>query len=197
MRLSRTQIVLFLATACALAGILYYLSARDDQATPVKDADRLSAVLATAADANSARTRSDVLERFGPPRQMDATGSRWTYDEQVIIFRDDQVIGWITPMPEKSEPDPSSSATATPRPPQRLSYVSPPWDDDGAYVIYGLETERHQSRRGPRLYTAAEKHRWYNTRRGYDSRAGRNNRRFTETRTSWTLYAGRRAYSRF
>ena len=40
-------------------------------------------------------TRDDVLAEYGAPMQISDGGDQWWYDDLIVMFRDDRVVGWV------------------------------------------------------------------------------------------------------
>jgi hypothetical protein len=102
-------------------------------------------------------TAMDVLEQLGSPMSVDADGRQWTYEDRIVVFRDERVIGWV----DTDGAEPATAIAAGPRadepqwaaPGQRPTHVSSTHQNDGGIqvrVVYGNTMGRHAS--GPYVY---------------------------------------------
>ena len=138
-------------------------------------------------------TRKEVLRRMGPPRHITATNDTWTYDDQVVMFRGDQVIGWVKPdeLPT-TETSPRAATTAhSAAPIARAGSRS----SGSAYIVhkgsYGTGSA------GPRIYRPSQPRQlssYYRSRHGYDDRYDSN--RFDYFRRTRRTHGTRLYYQR-
>ena len=62
-------------------------------------------------DVSRLDTKQQVLDRLGLPRDIETSGDKWTYDDRIIIFRDDRVAGWVTAVTGQQATGASSRTT--------------------------------------------------------------------------------------
>ncbi len=135
-------------------------SGEETEGAPRADAPGSAATLTDPASRLSAlSTKAQVIEQLGLPQAVDATGTRWTFNDRVVIFRGDRVVGWATGKDTPSQPAPQPQFTAKPYQHRRLRLNQPAWSDR-AQVVYG-DTVSHSG--GPRVFAPRHVGRGYHS----------------------------------
>ena len=115
-------------------------------------------------------TRQEVLNHFGRPHIIDASGNRWTYNNLTFMFRGDKVIGLIKSTPNPAAAPMRRQAAADAKRVMRRARpthvsVSASTGRQRPRVIYGNSMGRSPS--GPWVYGLTRLGTWHNA---YNSR---------------------------